>query len=69
MSLATAMLVEVMRIREIFGALDTVEGTEAGEILRRLRVFVLSKVFWRFQVGLDLVEVTGMGSAAGVFRS
>lgn len=45
-----------------FGALDAIIRAKAGEILRRLGVFVLLKVAGRDKIGFDLVDVSGKRS-------
>jgi len=46
------------RVRlEPFGALYAVVTTQTGQVLGGLCVFELGEMFWREQVGLDLVDV------------
>jgi hypothetical protein len=40
-----------------FGTFDAIMSPEAGQVLGSLGLFVLLEVFWRQQIGLDLVHV------------
>lgn len=48
-----------------FGTLNAVPFTKAGQVLGSLGVLVLRQVFWRQQVGFDLVEVTRVAPSLG----
>ena len=50
-----------VRLRlEPFGAFDTVELTQTGQVLGSLCVFVLVEVFFLVDVGVDLIEVASV---------
>lgn len=45
---------------EPLGALDAVVLAETGQILSCVAVLVLCKVLWREEIGLDLVDISGV---------
>lgn len=62
MRLALGVCLQVEVRLEPFRALYTVELPESREVLGVFRIFVLVEMLLLVQVGVDLVQVTGMPS-------
>lgn len=52
-----------------FGALSTIMPSKTRQIFWRLAVLVLLEMFWRQQIGLDLINVPAVGQRQGALAN
>lgn len=53
----SSMLVQVMAVRKVFRAFDTIKGAQTRQVFRGSGTLVLREMAGGFEVGLDLIKI------------